>query len=594
MKRIFAILLGVCLMLGILPLAYAEDGSGAGEPYDGENTAIEENDIVEVIPPQEENPVKVSSYEELEAAVVGAEDGDIIEISKPISIGEGKIIETEKDITLRRADDFTPIIPLYREMFAVWGGGTLKGFNIVDTSECDRTIELKGNSKIIDCYFDGKNVHNADFLVVMPGTNAEDKAIISNCTFTRGCTGVYVIFGANAICKSCTSIKNNQTGINNNGNLELVDCTVTENGIGGIRGFGTITLTNCKVYSNILADPANGVGTDLCYSGTLIITDISGDENAWYYDEFTGDKIELPYRNEGATRLIYLQVDEADEYFAAKFPPKEPEEENPPENDDINQPSEGTEDKDDTTDKPQDDSNTENPPQNDTTDKPADDTQQKPQEPTDGGGGRDDDYIPPIDYKPSKRPTKPSVNIEQSKPQEDPDVATLDQSPLICNDAVIDVNRTIVLLGYGDGLIHEDDYLTRAQLATIIYRLLDDKSITKYSNAELTFADVAADAWFAPYVKIMRAAGIINGVGNGKYDPNGKVTWAQTITILSRFVEAQEVELQNIQYDGWATPALTTAVAMGWIKDSVTFNPNFLISRGELVEFINSVLALYQ
>ena len=47
---------------------------------------------------------------------------------------------------------------------------------------------------------------------------------------------------------------------------------------------------------------------------------------------------------------------------------------------------------------------------------------------------------------------------------------------------MIDTTRTVVLLGYGDGLLHEDDPLTRAQLATIVFRLLDDASIARYSN----------------------------------------------------------------------------------------------------------------
>ena len=151
-----------------------------------------------------------------------------------------------------------------------------------------------------------------------------------------------------------------------------------------------------------------------------------------------------------------------------------------------------------------------------------------------------------------------------------------------------------VVLVYGVGRLHEDDPLTRAQLATIIYRLLDDESIAQYSNAELAFTDVAADAWYAPYVRVIQAAGIVNGVGNGRYDPNGKVTWAQILAILSRFVEQKEYTLQHIQYSGWAQEAIQTAVALNWIEDRADFTPGAVISRGELVQLVNSVLELYR
>lgn len=61
-----------------------------------------------------------------------------------------------------------------------------------------------------------------------------------------------------------------------------------------------------------------------------------------------------------------------------------------------------------------------------------------------------------------------------NKPQDQPDNTPAPAKPqLVCNGAVIDASRTVVLLGYGDSLLHEDDPLTRAQLATIVYRLLD-------------------------------------------------------------------------------------------------------------------------
>ena len=231
------------------------------------------------------------------------------------------------------------------------------------------------------------------------------------------------------------------------------------------------------------------------------------------------------------------------------------------------------------------------PPKDDTTDNTADttpNTPQPPQKPSDGGNGIDDDYTPPIDYRPSQRPTKPT---EDNKPQDQPTPA---KPQLACNGAVIDASRTVVLLGYGDGLLHEDDLLTRAQLATVIFRLLDDESIAKYSNTELAFTDVVADAWYAPYVNVIQAAGIVNGVGNGRYDPNGKVTWSQILAILSRFVEQKEYTLQHIQYSGWAEQAIQTAVANGWIEDRADFKPDAVISRGELVQLINDVLALYR
>lgn len=89
-------------------------------------------------------------------------------------------------------------------------------------------------------------------------------------------------------------------------------------------------------------------------------------------------------------------------------------------------------------------------------------------------------------------------------------------------------------------------------------------------------------------------AGIMCGTGNGNYDPDAPLTWAHIITVMSRFVEQQDYQLQNIQYDGWAIDAVETAVALGWIADHAAFNPDAPISRGELAYFVNFVLGLYR
>ena len=203
-------------------------------------------------------------------------------------------------------------------------------------------------------------------------------------------------------------------------------------------------------------------------------------------------------------------------------------------------------------------------------------------EPTPTPDNEDDDTTPAS--RPS-RPSRPAV----SKPK-----PTAPAPALVCGNAVLDTSRSVVLQGYGDGLLHLEDSLTRAQMATILYRLLDEKSIAAYETAEAAFTDVPADMWCSRYVSTIAKAGIVAGVGNGSFYPNGKLTWAQILTVLSRFTEPKACALQHIQYDGWAVEAVQTAVALGWIEDSADFDPNAIISRGDFAKLVNGVLALYR
>ena len=202
--------------------------------------------------------------------------------------------------------------------------------------------------------------------------------------------------------------------------------------------------------------------------------------------------------------------------------------------------------------------------------------------PTPDDSDNDDDDTPPVS-RPS-RPSRPAA----SKPKPTPAPA------LVCGNAVIDLSRSVVLQGYGDGLLHLEDSLTRAQMATILYRLLDEKSIAEYEAAEAAFTDVPADMWCSRYISTIAKAGIVAGVGNGCFYPNDKLTWAQILTVLSRFTEPKACALQHIQYDGWAVEAVQTAVALGWIEDSADFAPNAIVSRGDFMQLVNGVLTLYR
>lgn len=502
---------------------------------------------------QEQEPVVVATLDELQAAIDVAEDGDTIVISKEIILKNVSLI-CKKDITIKGTAD-------NHCFFSISGDCELYGLKIL--SDCRSTlalIESIGNKvcnvKISDCQFirNGNNdVLNNTFPINIFSGNVE----FENCKFLNEESTTLSISSAAAVSIENCFFTGTHTlfaggAINNSGHLTINNTEIVGNssGLGGaIYNDGLLTVSNSIIRRNTGKNEFDVVeGNDIYSRGVLTITDEqSADEG--FYEETTGEKLALPLTDyTGIARLTYLTEEQAAEYFAPA---------------------------------PDDNNGEDTPPEQ----------PQPPQKPSDGGNGDYDDYTPPIDYRPSQRPTKPT---EDDTPQEQPDIPAITKPQLACNGAVIDTSRTVVLLGYGDGLPHEDDPLTRAQLATIIYRLLDDESVAKYSNARLAFADVAADAWYTTSVKTIQAAGIVNGVGNGRYDPNGKVTWSQILAVLSRFVEQKEYTLQHIQYDGWAKEAVQTAVALGWIEDSADLDPDAVISRGELVQLVNSVLTMYQ
>ena len=620
-----AILFVLMALMLVIP-AYAADGDAAtDQPIQ-----------------QEQEPVVVSTLDELQAAIDAAENGDTIALDTTIKMLDGDTLVTDKHITLVRHEGLKKS---GGRMIEIYGGGVVSGFSFVENglvSSATITTRADGKGEIVieNCSFKAAGDNSVLHFIM---ADIGDSVTIRGCTFY--CGNGYVIYSqreTNVLLDSCTFLKSNYYTwqmIAAYGEMAVENCTF-DAGTGYTTAAldGKITISNCQMNTNYFKKrfyPNVYLEDKISGAGTIIILD-EPTEGEGFYDLFTGEKVELPIKGiDDLSVLSYMTDEQAADYFSdeshigrfdikvdernghfdedeSEEPGTDPEQPTNPDVDDPNNtddpgnnPDNGDQDiPQEPTQPPQDGSGDDpadtpsqppeqptEPPKDDTTDNTADttpNTPQPPQKPSDGGNGIDDDYTPPIDYRPSQRPTKPT---EDNKPQDQPTPA---KPQLACNGAVIDASRTVVLLGYGDGLLHEDDLLTRAQLATVIFRLLDDESIAKYSNTELAFTDVVADAWYAPYVNVIQAAGIVNGVGNGRYDPNGKVTWSQILAILSRFVEQKEYTLQHIQYSGWAQGAIETAVALGWIEDNANFIPDAVIGRGELAQLINDVLALYR
>lgn len=558
MKKMLSLLLVFMLVLSTVSSAFAaDDTEGSEQPQELEK----------------QTTVTVSTLEELETAIAAAEDGDTIAISAEITL-DGVALETDSDITLVRADTYESGSFFRLKNSAVLSGFTMENYKSSATVVCDSAAEIK------HCSFIG-DVEITESFIKAYMLFAKANVVISDCSFS-GALYSAIRSNQNAQLSIANStFSNNRSyaqggAIHSSGTLILDNCTLTGNKAvsgGGVYCSGNLTITDCQFSGNQIE--SEKFGTDILSMGTLSITDDPQD-GAGYYEESTGEKVSLPLADFANTaKLIWLTDEQAAEYFA----PEEPEEEPSPDDTGDDEQNGG--------DTPIETPTTPSEPPNDDDGDDTPDDQQPPSEPQETPNDDEDGDMPNNDNKPEIIYIRVPVYIER-EPEED-----LAPS-FVCGDAVIDTSRSVVLEGYTDGLLHLEDGLTRAQFMTILYRLLDEETLERYESTDTIFADVAPDAWYCRYVSTIANAGIVCGTGDGNFDPDGLLTWAHIVTILSRFVEQQEYQLQNIQYDGWAADAVETAVALGWITDHAAFNPDALISRGELAYFVNYVLSLYR
>ena len=186
---------------------------------------------------------------------------------------------------------------------------------------------------------------------------------------------------------------------------------------------------------------------------------------------------------------------------------------------------------------------------------PGEDTEETPVNP----------YHPPI--RPPEDPDKPELNTE---------------------------DHYAYIVGYEDGTVQPEGDITRAEVATIFFRLLTDESRNEYWSQTNPYSDVSADDWFNNAVSTLTNAGVLDGYEDGTFKPNGNITRAEFATITARFFEAT-YDGENLFPDiegHWAQDYINEAANAGIVNgyEDGTFRPQQYITRAEAVTMVNRTI----
>ncbi|MDY4994712.1 MAG: S-layer homology domain-containing protein [Oscillospiraceae bacterium] len=169
--------------------------------------------------------------------------------------------------------------------------------------------------------------------------------------------------------------------------------------------------------------------------------------------------------------------------------------------------------------------------------------------------------------------------------------------PTIINKDTGMLNKTdhfAYVIGYPDGTVHPNGQITRAEVATIFFRLLRDEVRDGAFTTSNTYSDVAYGKWYNNPISTMSALGIITGYPDGTFKPNKPITRAEFAAIAARFDETQSGKSATFSdvIGHWAAKEIGIAYYNDWIKGypDGTFKPDQNITRAEAMTLINRVL----
>ena len=150
------------------------------------------------------------------------------------------------------------------------------------------------------------------------------------------------------------------------------------------------------------------------------------------------------------------------------------------------------------------------------------------------------------------------------------------------------------VVGYPDGTVRPNDYITREEVATIFFRLIDDYSREEYWSTTNSYTDTVPTDWSNNAISTLEKSNIISGYPDGTFRGDNYITRAEFAVISARFDETPYVgdDLFTDISGHWAQEYINRAGNRGWLHgySDGTFAPNKYITRAEAFTLINAVL----
>lgn len=188
-------------------------------------------------------------------------------------------------------------------------------------------------------------------------------------------------------------------------------------------------------------------------------------------------------------------------------------------------------------------------------------------------------------FSAQRRPSPPSTPAkpDETKP-------TLAPIPEMLNGE----DHYAYLLGYEDGTVRPNGSISRAEVATVLFRLLKDDVRMQNLTKDNAYSDVSDTAWYAAAVSTLSKMGVISGYPDGTFRPNAPITRAEFAAMIARFDEtAKSADTPFTDISGhWAENAIGKAYGNGWVEGSskTVFCPESNLTRAETATLLNRVL----
>ena len=198
--------------------------------------------------------------------------------------------------------------------------------------------------------------------------------------------------------------------------------------------------------------------------------------------------------------------------------------------------------------------------------------------------GQDSTYVPgtpSTSYRPNGGNTQPTTTSLPSRTKVQILTLTNGKTTLIDPDDSF-------WGGYKTGRDNGAGTVTRADLAQLVYFMMDTESVKIHGVTQSPFRDVESGSWYEAAVGTLQNTGIMVGCGDDLFCPDRTLTWGELLTVFARFTEDEPLT-EYYTGEHWAKDSVNKAFTLGWLEYTEIFDPGRIVTTGEMVDLIQEV-----
>ena len=158
-------------------------------------------------------------------------------------------------------------------------------------------------------------------------------------------------------------------------------------------------------------------------------------------------------------------------------------------------------------------------------------------------------------------------------------------------------DHTSYIEGYPDGTVRPEGPITRAEVASILFRLLTDSARSAYKTTENPFPDVQEGAWYNLAVSTLQKMGILHGYEDGTFRPDRPITRAEMAVIVAQFYDTggstgNKHYYEDVEADSWYSFFVEFVTEKGIMVGvgGGSFEPDRTLTRAEAMAVFNRLL----